>query len=68
MKTDFKPTIKISILKDGDKFAYMEYQNGNDPLVYNNVYGSTGFWDIADVCQSIIKDYQGTAIEVTINI
>jgi hypothetical protein len=65
MKRDL---IKISILKDGDKYGYMEYQTGNDPLVFNDVYGSGGFYDVEDIYASIIKNYEGMQIEVHINI
>lgn len=60
--------IKISILKDGDKYAYMEYQSGNNPLIYNNVYGTSGYWDLAEVCESVIATYQNMEIIVTLNI
>lgn len=67
MKTNYK-MIKISILKDGDKYAYQEYQNGNDPLIYNNVYGSTGFWTLAEVCESVVATYESELIEIHLNI
>ena len=60
--------IKISILKDGDKYAYMEYQSGNDPMVYNNTYGTSGYWTLAEVCESVIATYEGEQIEVHLNI
>jgi len=60
--------IKISILKDGDKLAFMEFQSGNDPLVYNNTYGTTGFYDLDEVCVDIIKTYEHNLIKVYINI
>ena len=66
--------IKISILKDGNEatigndFAYMEYQNGNDPKVFNDTYGSTGHWSLDEVCEEIIKLYEGKLIEVHINL
>jgi hypothetical protein len=61
--------IKISILKDGDKFAYMEYQNGNDPLVYNNTYGTTGFWDLEDLFKSLQETFpNGEEFILSINI
>jgi len=60
--------IKISILKDGDKYAYMEYQSGNDPKVYNNTYGSTGFWDLGECLESILNTYEGDKIILTNNI
>ena len=60
--------IKISILKDGDKFAYMEYQTGNDPKVYNSLYGNNVFFDLADVLESIFKNYEGMEIVLTNNL
>ena len=62
-----KPTIKISILKDEDKFAYMEYQNGNDPCVFNNTYGSGGFYDLEDLFKSLKETY-GDEFIVSFNI
>ena len=60
--------IKISILKDGDKFAYMEYQTGNDPKVYNNIYGNNVFFDLSEVLESIFKNYEGMEIILTNNL
>jgi len=60
--------IKISILKDGDKYAYMEYQSGNNPLVYNDTYGTSGYWTLAEVCESVIATYEDMPIEVHLNI
>lgn len=59
--------IKISILKDGDKYAYMEYQSGNDPQVYNNTYGTTGFLDLGEVLINIFGTYEGKEIILTDN-
>lgn len=59
--------IKISILKDGDKFAHMEFQSGNDPYVYNNTYGSTGFDDLGEVLDSIFTIYHDKEIILTDN-
>lgn len=73
-KTLRENIIKISILKDGDEatigndFAYMEFQGGNDPLVYNNAYGTSGFWSLEEVCEAVIKTYKGDLIEVHINL
>jgi len=58
-------TIKISILKNGDKYAYMEYQKGNDPRVFNDVYGSGWFDDLADVLESVFESYEGMEIILT---
>jgi len=63
-----KDIIKISILKDGDKYAYMEYQGGNDPKVYNNTYGSTGFYDLTDVLEDVAKTYGDEEFILSINI
>lgn len=63
--------IKISILKDPEdptKFAYMEYQSGNDPKVYNDTYGSSGFWDLGEVGEEIIKCYKDEVIMISVNI
>ena len=60
--------IKISILKDGDNFAYIEFQSGNDPKVYNNTYGTTGYLFFEDVCKDIVESYQGEEIQIFINI
>jgi hypothetical protein len=63
-----KNIIKISILKDEDKYAYMEYQSGNDPLIYNDTYGNSGYWTLAEVCESVIATYEGHLIEIHLNI
>ncbi len=63
-----KELIKISILKDGDRFAYMEYQSGNDPKVYNNTYGTSGYWSFEEVCEAVITTYKDFLIDVTINL
>ena len=60
--------IKISILKNEDKYAYMEYQGGNDPKVFNDTYGSGWFWDLADVLESVFKNYEGMEIVLTNNL
>ena len=60
--------IKLSILKSGDTFAYMEYQNGNDPKVYNNTYGCDGFYDLEDLFKSILETYGNTEIILTNNL
>jgi hypothetical protein len=60
--------IKISILKDGDKFAFMECQSGNDPKVYNNIYGTTGFYDLEEALKSIFETYKGETITLIDNI
>jgi hypothetical protein len=60
--------IKIAILKDGDKYAYQEYQSGNDPKVFNNTYGTSGYWTLAEVCESVLATYEGEQIEVHLNI
>ena len=60
--------IKISILKDGDGYAYMEYQNGNDPKVFNNTYGGSGFYDLQDLFQEIEKTYGGEEFILKFNL
>ena len=66
--------VKISILKDGNdanignNFAYMEYQSGNDPKVFNDTYGNSGYWSFEEVCEAVVKTYEGMAIEVHINL
>ena len=66
--------IKISILKDGDgatignNYAYMEYQSGNDPKVFNDTYGSSGYWSLEEVFEAVIKLYNGKQIEVHLNL
>ena len=60
--------IKLSILKDGDKYAYVEYQNGNDPKVFNDTYGNSDYWTLAEVCESVIATYEDMEIEVHLNI
>ena len=59
--------IKLSILKVGDKYAYMEYQTGNDPLVFNDTYGSNAYFDFLDVCGAIVRLYKDMEIIITDN-
>lgn len=60
--------IKLSIIKDGDKYAYMEYQNGNDPKKFNDTYGCGGFWDLGELFEEILKTYQDTELIITNNL
>ena len=60
--------IKLSILNDRDKFAYMEYQNGNDPKVFNDTYGCGGFNDLEDLFLALLKTYGNEAIVITDNL
>ena len=60
--------IKLSILKNDDSFAYMEYQNGNDPKVFNNTYGDDGFLDLSELLESIFRNYEGMEIILTNNL
>lgn len=54
--------IKLSILKDGDKYACMEFQNGNNPKVYNNTYGTSGYMDLEDLFLDLLNTYAGEEI------
>lgn len=60
--------IKLSILNDGDKYAYMEYQGGNDPKEFNGVYGTGGFWDLEDLFKSLLETYADEEIVITNNL
>lgn len=57
--------VKISILKDGDSYAYMEYQNGNNPEVFNDTYGCGEFYDLEEVLKSIFDIYRDVPIILT---
>ena len=60
--------IKISILKDGDRFAYMEYQSGNNPKIYSNTYGTTGYWDLEDLIKDLQEMYSEKGEEFILSI
>ena len=63
-----KNMIKISILRDGNGYAYMEYQNGNDPKVFNNTYGTRGFYDWEDLMEDLKKTYSESGEEFILSI
>jgi len=60
--------IKLSILNDGTGgFAYMEYQGGNNPKIFNDTYGCGGFWNLEDLFRALLKTYADEEIILTDN-